>query len=62
MKPGDARRKLEACRVHRKTNREKLRVFREILANFKPVFHNFFTEYYHDPVTWYERRLAYTRR
>ncbi|XP_068621125.1 serine-protein kinase ATM [Battus philenor] len=59
--PSAARTKLKACHDNRKTNQEKQRVFMEILANFKPVFHNFFTEHYHDPITWYERRLAYTR-
>ncbi|CAG5022045.1 unnamed protein product [Parnassius apollo] len=59
--PAAARTKLKACHESRKLNKEKVRVFMEILANFKPVFHNFFTEHYHDPITWYERRLAYTR-
>ncbi|CAH2066738.1 unnamed protein product, partial [Iphiclides podalirius] len=59
--PSAARTKLKACHDNRKSNQEKLRVFMAILANFKPVFHNFFTEHYHDPITWYERRLAYTR-
>ncbi|KPI93799.1 Serine-protein kinase ATM [Papilio xuthus] len=59
--PEAARAKLKACHDGRKSNQDKLRAFMEILANFKPVFHNFFTEHYHDPITWYERRLAYTR-
>ncbi|KPJ15116.1 Serine/threonine-protein kinase ATM [Papilio machaon] len=59
--PEAARAKMKTCQDSRKSNQDKLRVFMEILANFKPVFHNFFTEHYHDPITWYERRLAYTR-
>ncbi|XP_050361625.1 serine-protein kinase ATM [Nymphalis io] len=59
--PSAARTKLKDCQEQRKSNKYKLHVFKEILKEFKPVFHNFFTEYYLDPVTWYERRLAYTR-
>ncbi|XP_063617686.1 serine-protein kinase ATM [Cydia splendana] len=46
---------------NKRTLSEKLAIFMGILKNFKPVFHNFFTEQYLDPVTWYERRLAYTK-
>lgn len=45
-----------------KNNRDKLATFTKILREFKPVFHYFFTEHYLDPVTWYERRLAYNKR
>ncbi|CAH0725816.1 unnamed protein product, partial [Brenthis ino] len=59
--PTAARNKLKACHDSRKSNKHKLEVFKEILKVFKPVFHYFFTEHYLDPVTWYERRLAYTK-
>ncbi|CAH2104651.1 unnamed protein product [Euphydryas editha] len=61
MSPSVARTKLKDCHEQRKSNKYKLNVFKEILKVFKPVFHYFFTEHYLDPVTWYERRLAYTR-
>ncbi|KAG6455766.1 serine-protein kinase ATM [Manduca sexta] len=56
-----ARVKLSECHERRKSNKEKLAVFLKILKDFKPVFHYFFTENYLNPVTWYERRLAYTK-
>lgn len=33
--------------------------FIEICQNIKPVFHHFFTEYFHSPGVWFERRMAY---
>lgn len=57
----DARKKMEMNRESRQSNNEKLTVFLNILRDFKPVFHYFFTEHYHNPVSWYERRLAYTK-
>ncbi|CAG4944828.1 unnamed protein product [Colias eurytheme] len=59
--PNIARNKMKECHENRRSNKHKLAVFNEILRVFKPVFHYFFTEHYLDPVTWYERRLAYTR-
>ncbi|CAK1549906.1 unnamed protein product [Leptosia nina] len=59
--PSVARNKMKECHEHRRSNKHKLAVFNEILRVFKPIFHYFFTEHYLDPVTWYERRLAYTR-
>ncbi|XP_047986842.1 serine-protein kinase ATM-like [Leguminivora glycinivorella] len=56
-----ARAKFTTIQNGRRTLSEKLAIFMSILKNFKPVFHNFFTEQYLDPVTWYERRLAYTK-
>ncbi|XP_061707147.1 serine-protein kinase ATM isoform X2 [Cydia pomonella] len=56
-----ARAKFTTIQNGRRTLSEKLSIFMSILKNFKPVFHNFFTEQYLDPVTWYERRLAYTK-
>ncbi|CAH1644928.1 unnamed protein product [Spodoptera littoralis] len=43
------------------SHESKLNVYNKIVQSFKPVFHYFFTEQYLDPVTWYERRLAYTK-
>ncbi|KAF9415043.1 hypothetical protein HW555_007199 [Spodoptera exigua] len=43
------------------SHESKLNVYNKIVKSFKPVFHYFFTERYLDPVTWYERRLAYTK-
>lgn len=57
-----ARQKLSALYEQRKPNQEKLVVFLKLMTEFRPVFHHFFTEHYLDPVTWYERRLAYTKR
>ncbi|XP_063838719.1 serine-protein kinase ATM isoform X1 [Ostrinia nubilalis] len=56
-----ARAMLNKCHEQRKSPREKLAVFLNVLKQFRPVFHYFFTEHYLDPVTWYERRLAYTK-
>eukprot|EP00051_Salpingoeca_urceolata_P020041 m.297594 g.297594 ORF g.297594 m.297594 type:complete len:2835 (+) comp19529_c0_seq5:1447-9951(+) len=36
-------------------------VFQNIERNFKPVMRRFFTEHFHNPADWFERRLAYTR-
>lgn len=57
-----ARSKFISIQAGRRTLAEKLNIYLGILKNFKPVFHHFFTEHYLDPVTWYERRLAYTKR
>ncbi|XP_073941777.1 serine-protein kinase ATM-like isoform X3 [Choristoneura fumiferana] len=56
-----ARSKFTTIQASRRTLAEKLAIYLGILKNFKPVFHHFFTEHYLDPVTWYERRLAYTK-
>ncbi|KAI8822887.1 uncharacterized protein EV422DRAFT_522547 [Fimicolochytrium jonesii] len=39
----------------------KLNLYRQIEANFKPVFRHFLFENFSDPLDWFERRLAYTR-
>lgn len=54
-----ARKQITDCA--QKSNEVKLAVYNSIVKKFKPVFHYFFTEHYLDPVTWYERRLAYTK-
>ncbi|XP_034831737.1 serine-protein kinase ATM-like [Maniola hyperantus] len=59
--PSKARLKLKDCHDNKRPTKRKLEVFNAILKEFRPVFHYFFTEHYLDPVTWYERRLAYTR-
>lgn len=41
------------------TNANKHKVFLEICEKFKPVFHYFFLEHFHNPAVWFERRLAY---
>ncbi|KAL4708134.1 hypothetical protein ACJJTC_009913 [Scirpophaga incertulas] len=56
-----ARDKLTQYNKGKKSVQEKLVVFLSILKQLKPVFHYFFTEHYLDPITWYERRLAYTK-
>ncbi|XP_023934790.2 serine-protein kinase ATM [Bicyclus anynana] len=61
MTPSTARAKLRECHESKRPTKRKLDVFNGILKMFRPVFHYFFTEHYLDPVTWYERRLAYTR-
>ncbi|XP_049866629.1 serine-protein kinase ATM isoform X2 [Pectinophora gossypiella] len=61
ISPQAARSKLGSLHEQRRPNQEKLAVFLKILKQFRPVFHYFFTEHYLDPVTWYERRLAYTK-
>ncbi|CAB3231054.1 unnamed protein product [Arctia plantaginis] len=54
-----ARKKMiESCNEN---TSQKLAIFKRIMKEFKPVFHYYFTEHYLDPVTWYERRLAYTK-
>ena len=44
-----------------KSERERIRVFKNITEHFKPVFHNFFLENFSDPATWFAKRLTYTR-
>ncbi|XP_039752989.1 serine-protein kinase ATM isoform X2 [Pararge aegeria] len=61
ISPTAARSKLKDCHDTKRPTKRKLEVFNAILKVFRPVFHYFFTEHYLDPVTWYERRLAYTR-
>ncbi|XP_026322463.1 serine-protein kinase ATM isoform X2 [Hyposmocoma kahamanoa] len=56
-----ARQKLIALYEKRRPNQEKLTAFLKLMKEFRPAFHYFFTEHYLDPVTWYERRLAYTK-
>ncbi|TPX67003.1 hypothetical protein SpCBS45565_g04110 [Spizellomyces sp. 'palustris'] len=47
---------------HKKGNfQTKLTLYRQIEANFHPVFRHFFFETFPDPLDWFERRLAYTR-
>lgn len=57
-----ARQKLITLYERRRPNQEKLSAFLRLMKEFRPAFHYFFTEHYLDPVTWYERRLAYTKR
>ncbi|OWR44587.1 serine-protein kinase ATM [Danaus plexippus plexippus] len=59
--PSTARGKIKTYQENRASNKRKLELFKDILKAFRPVFHYFFTENYLDPVTWYERRDAYTR-
>ncbi|XP_026737951.1 serine-protein kinase ATM isoform X2 [Trichoplusia ni] len=54
-----ARKKMIDC--SNQSHEVKLAVYNKILKEFKPVFQYFFIEHYLDPVTWYERRLAYTK-
>ncbi|XP_048483774.1 serine-protein kinase ATM [Plutella xylostella] len=61
ISPNMARSKMTACHTSGRSNSVKLATFQSILREFRPVFHYFFTEHYHDPVAWYERRLAYTK-
>ncbi|PHH50071.1 Serine/threonine-protein kinase tel1 [Ceratocystis fimbriata CBS 114723] len=39
----------------------RVKVFRKITANFRPVMRFFFMEHFMDPDDWFARRLAYTR-
>ena len=45
----------------RNRSNSKYMVYREITKHFKPVMRRFFTENFHEPSDWFERRLAYTR-
>ncbi|KAI4461961.1 serine/threonine-protein kinase atm [Holotrichia oblita] len=56
--------KADACRVAmlqvaKKSSHDKLKKFKEICENFKPVFHKFFESNYLEPLVWYDRRKAY---
>lgn len=42
--------------------KDKLQCFQDIYKRFTPVFHNYFLENYQNPVEWFSRRLAYSRR
>jgi ataxia telangiectasia mutated family protein len=52
----DCRKELGAA-----AEKDKLKKFLEISAQFKPVFHHFFLENFSDPAEWFEKRLYYTR-
>jgi ataxia telangiectasia mutated family protein len=39
----------------------KLKAFKEVCANFSPVFHHFFLERFRSPSLWFHRRTNYTR-
>ena len=43
-------------------NTKKLETYTEIMGKFKPVFRHFFFENFKEAGTYFERRLAYTRR
>lgn len=58
--PSVCRVKLDDVAKRKATSAEKLRIFKEICVNFKPVFHHFFLEKFRTPGLWFERRLAYT--
>ncbi|GJQ73706.1 hypothetical protein Trydic_g14041 [Trypoxylus dichotomus] len=56
--------KFDACKsemgaVAKKSSAEKLKKFKQICDNFKPVFRKFFETNYLDPITWYDKRKAY---
>ena len=44
-----------------KGEKDKIRTYKNITDNFKPVFHHYFLENFSDPATWFAKRLTYTR-
>ncbi len=61
MTPQECRKKLLNVKDSG-NNARKLEVYKEIMIKFKPVFRHFFFENFKDAGTFFERRLAYTRR
>jgi ataxia telangiectasia mutated family protein len=53
------RKKMEE--VSSKNKEQKMKAFKNVMENFKPVLRHFFFEKFSSPVQWFERRLAYTR-
>nr|QSX72307.1 ATM kinase [Halisarca dujardinii] len=53
------RKKMEE--VASRSKDQKTKVFKLVMENFKPVLRHFFLERFSSPVTWFERRHAYTR-
>ncbi|KAJ5563340.1 hypothetical protein N7535_008504 [Penicillium sp. DV-2018c] len=58
--------KPNACRKHiadvqTKSFEQRVRTYRYVAANFKPVMKFFFTEKFNNPDDWFNKRLAYTR-
>jgi serine-protein kinase ATM len=41
---------------------KRIQNYLDVCSTFRPVFHNFFLEYFTLPAEWFVRRLAYTRR
>lgn len=50
----------QSYRNQKKSVGEKLSEFKQIMSQFRPVFHNYFFEKFPRPGMWFERRLAYT--
>lgn len=60
MKPSDCRNIMLKNHSQPKLGTaDKLKSYNSICENFKPVFHYFFFERYHNPGVWFERRMAY---
>lgn len=55
--PMDCRKRLSVSKPQ-----QKFSIYVDCCKNLHPAFHYFFTENYLSPETWFERRLAYTRR
>lgn len=58
--------KPNVCKQHianaqTKSNRERIRVFENVIAHFHPVMRFFFMEHFLDPDDWFNKRLAYSR-
>jgi ataxia telangiectasia mutated family protein len=51
------------CRTNMKnaTAQTREKEYDEVTKHFKPVFHHFFLENYHEPAEWFQKRLNYTR-
>lgn len=43
------------------SNSTKANLYRKACTKFHPVLQNYFVEHYHDPLSWYSHRLAFTR-
>lgn len=46
----------------KRPNDFRLQAYMNCCKHITPAFHHFFIETYLSPETWFERRLAYTRR
>ncbi|XP_056641369.1 serine-protein kinase ATM isoform X1 [Diorhabda sublineata] len=55
--PAACREIFKKCAV--KPAEYKLKVYKDICQNFKPVFHHFFESFFPQPAVWYERRRAF---
>jgi ataxia telangiectasia mutated family protein len=61
FRPGDLPHAEVSASMKKATDDQKVAVYSKMCSKFQPVLHHFFLEKFHDPFTWFERRLRYSR-